>query len=57
MIIEFSLMSEKKGDVVIVDIEENITVLKEEIIAFVDVLSMEGKGVGETLEALCNVVW
>lgn len=50
-------MSEKKGDVVIVDIEENITVLKEEIIAFVDVLSMEGKGVGETLEVLCNVVW
>lgn len=54
---EFSLMEEKKGDVIIVDNEEKITVLKEEIIAFVDVHSMEGKGVGETLEVLCSVVW
>lgn len=54
--IEFSLMEEKNGDVVKVDIDDKITVLKEEIIAFVDVCHMEGKRVGETLEVLCNVV-
>ena len=55
MSIEFILLEEREEDIIAVDIEEEIIVPKEVVIAFVDVLRLGKDNAGET-QVLCGTV-